>query len=442
MNILEYKRGFSQMYRTGRDSATGSMGGGNHSTGGYGGGGGRSGGGGRDAAGAPAGSAASAASAGIASGRAATTAANSGGGGGFSFNAAKDSQAASNDMAAALSRDFGISAADAQTAIGATNGAKGEVSPGGMTYSTLNSLNSLGYGALQGVNPNNLTQSVGELANSRATGDFIAKYAPMLPSLMGVPPGYMALFNGAKALASGETTIGGLIAGAGLAAVAAKMGIPTGTLSSMMAGDFGKAAAQTATNALMGAIAGQTGISGMVVGAIGKETGLTQALFGGVQNAVNGLTGGLSSTGTGFSAGSLAGAIDGAIGGVAKDRGMSVPDLNNRFDPSTTLGHYLPSGGGGAQAPGTPAAPTQSAPGTPAPQQAAQPSLMMSSAETEPADIYGGRLDQQMYDPFGDSIFQAPQPQADALKYLRDGGLVANAAEGGSIDDILEYLRR
>jgi hypothetical protein len=55
------------------------------------------------------------------------------------------------------------------------------------------------------------------------------------------------------------------------------------------------------------------------------------------------------------------------------------------------------------------------------------------------ADIYG--LASGLYDPFGTVTYQHPKTPADTLKYLNDSGLVAHAAEGGSIEDILQYLR-
>jgi uncharacterized protein YfkK (UPF0435 family) len=64
-----------------------------------------------------------------------------------------------------------------------------------------------------------------------------------------------------------------------------------------------------------------------------------------------------------------------------------------------------------------------------------------------PAPVYAD-IGQQ-FDVLGDSIFNpqtAGKSSEDPLKYLYDMGLleksnIAHAAEGGSIDDLLEYLR-
>lgn len=81
--------------------------------------------------------------------------------------------------------------------------------------------------------------------------------------------------------------------------------------------------------------------------------------------------------------------------------------------------------------PSNPTAPTAGTAGT-------QTSQIQTSNPTELAEILA------LYDPFGESIFQAPRASKTPASSLKSAYLLPSsirAAEGGSIDDLMEYLR-
>lgn len=131
------------------------------------------------------------------------------------FSPAKDSQEASNALASELAEKTGITQQQAQTAISATNGLVGEINPGGVTYSAAKSLSDQGIGNTQGVNTENPTQSADEAVASKNFNDNIAPAAiGMLKAAVPYAGLAMSAVNQAGAVASGQKTLGGALAGA------------------------------------------------------------------------------------------------------------------------------------------------------------------------------------------------------------------------------------
>jgi len=164
--------------------------------------------------------------------------------------------------------------------------------------STLDSLANLGFGMVEGLNPNNPSQSVGQmLAAQNVQG--VLNYA--LPALANLVPGY----GKAMAIGQGISTAHGLLSGrlspsealpslAG-AIIGAKTGIPSGIVTGLLEGNLGKAAGAGA-QAGLGALASNFGPLGSLAYGL---SGLGSAVNKGVSEAVSGATGGGRSAGLG-----------------------------------------------------------------------------------------------------------------------------------------------
>lgn len=163
----------------------------------------------------------------------------------------------------------------------------------------LDTLSELGYGAYQGVNPNNPTQSVDEMRAAENVHNFLNYAAPALASLV---PGYGTV----SALGKGIANIHGLMTGRlsaeevlpGLAAglIGARTGIPSGILEGIFANDLGKAVgsgAQAGLGALVGGLTGNP-----MAGALASST-----LGPAVNRAASEAVGGTKSGGLGAALG-------------------------------------------------------------------------------------------------------------------------------------------
>jgi hypothetical protein len=146
----------------------------------------------------------------------------------------------------------------------------------------------MGYGGLEGLNPNNPDQTAQQLLNSFRANDFLTEYGPSLFTA-GLPPGMGLAFNairsGANVL-SGRTTPGQALMGVGLDALASKLGIPGGgpALGDFLEGRVGSAAGRAASGLATGAL-GRAGL-GALAPIVAKETNLGPAIQKSVSDAV------------------------------------------------------------------------------------------------------------------------------------------------------------
>jgi hypothetical protein len=253
-------------------------------------------------------------------------------------------------------------------------------------------------------------------------------------------------------LISGKTTMGGFITNLAMTAAGKSLGVAPSVLSSMLEGNLGGAAKSAALGALNSSVSKSTGIPSAITAAIGKASGATDAVGNAISSAINNTTG---NTSTGFSTKSIASAIDGSLGSFGYTGGLlngdagsgrrdaggntTAPTNINQFDP---VDRILNEGGGGGRST-SPVIPTStsttptSSVSNPAASSAFGTSAVPVNSGTNLADIG------YYYDVGGDSIF-APKKDGykkpDIIKYLQDN--VATAAQGGSIDDLLNYVRK
>jgi len=307
-------------------------------------------------------------------------------------------------------------------------------------YGELSQLSDSGMGSMEGVNPNNLTgQTVDQML---ATQDFAAvvdKYA--IPALSAMVPNFAIAYNLAK-VASGDITVGQALTSFATSYAAKALGVSPSVLSSMVAGNFGQAVASQALGSITQGIAKASSVPGGLVAFGLKESGAGQA----IGNAINSTIG---NTGMGISTSSIAKSIDNAVSGIggaitgsATTAGttgtgaqpLSLDPIDNILNSSSntpTIDDLVMTS--------TPTAPIASTPSVPNP----SASSFAIPVNTAAATPYNGAEIDYLYDVGGSNIF-APQkagtPKPDVLKYLQTN--VATAAQGGSITDLLDYVRK
>lgn len=160
------------------------------------------------------------------------------------------------------------------------------------------SLVGMGYGDLEGLNPNNPDQTAQQLLNSFRANDFLTEYGPSLFTA-GLPPGMAFAFNALRSgadIAAGRTTPGQALLGVGLEAAARAAGLPGGgpMLGDLLEGRVGSAAGRAASGLATGAL-GRAGL-GALAPIVAKETGLGPA----IQRSVSGAVQPQAGQGTGF----------------------------------------------------------------------------------------------------------------------------------------------
>jgi hypothetical protein len=314
--------------------------------------------------------------------------------------------------------------------MGSLNNTTGLLSTNGLTASQLAALADLGYGQY-GINNPEINQTPQMMLNSMHTAAFIDQV--LAPSIQAMIPGF-GLVKGIAGLVNAvqnDDTAGimSAIGQFGLQAVAHVVGVPAGILGALVEGNFGKAAGSAVTGAALSGVGKGLGLPGSVVGALGNVTGATNAIGSNVANAVNSVTGGTANTGTGFSAsnpfGNGASNVANAGNGVSN---VSTTDGggNNNAATSTPSSH--------TSAASTPAAST---PAASSPATYSGLSAVPVSNGVNAADIG------YYYDIAGNDIFapkKAGTEKPDVIKYLQNN--VATAAQGGSIEDLLNYVRK
>lgn len=183
---------------------------------------------------------------------------------------------------------------------------KGQI-PANMPAGLLNQLNDAGLGNLAGFNPNNPTQTVGQMV---AANNMHAALNTALPGLMAslVPGGNIALsgLNAFNALQSGKSTPGQALTSFGLGA----LGVP-GPVVSAMQGQFGPAAGGLAQAGLAGLLSPSLGaMAGPALNLSGVGPAVGQAVSNAVPNAqdpgiLSGISNALDQALSGFSGFSL-----------------------------------------------------------------------------------------------------------------------------------------
>lgn len=303
-------------------------------------------------------------------------------------------------------------------------------------YGELSQLSDSGMGSMEGVNPNNPTQSVASMLAVQNIANTVDKYA--IPALSALVPNFAIAYNLAK-VASGDITVGQALTSFANSYAAKALGVSPSVLSSMLAGNFGQAAASQALGSVTKGIAKASNIPGALAAFGVKESGAGQA----ISNAINGTIG---NTGMGLSQASIAKSIDNAVSGIggaitgspttagttgtgAQPLGLDPVDNILNSSPNTpTLSDIVPS-----------AAPAVSTPRVASPSVS---SFAIPVNTAAPATNNGAEIN-YLYDVGGSDIFAPRKDGAqkpDVLKYLQDN--TASAAQGGSIADLLDYVRK
>ena len=318
------------------------------------------------------------------------------------------------------------------------------------SYSDLAALDALGMGAMQLNNTYQQAQTVEQALAAKNVHEFLNATLPGLASMM-VPAGIPALAWGViSGITSGRiSSVADAIGSVATNLIAGKLGIPAGALDAALKGNLGQAAANLAIGELSKALSEATGLPGSVIGALDSATGATKSIATEISDFVNGISG--------------VSDINSAISGVRSDLSNAVNNIGNSItgggttSSGSTAGGTNVSGGdnrgdgygattGGETTTGggttkTPAITTPGAVNTPIPTYDTGISYGTTQSST-PADL--AKIG-YYYDPFGESIFPLPKTTAaqtpDVLKSLYGTGQSVRAAEGGSIEDLMEYLR-
>jgi hypothetical protein len=314
--------------------------------------------------------------------------------------------------------------------MGSFNDTTGMRSTSGLTAGQLAGLVDLGYGQY-GINDPSINQTPGMMLNSMHTAATLDSLAPIAQGFIpgiGIVKGVAGVINALQN--DDESAIASAIGNFGLAVVAKGIGIPAGILGSLVEGNFGKAAGSAVTGAALSGLGRSLGLPGSVVGALGNVTGASNAIGRGVSNAVNDVTGGVANTGTGFSASNPFGTgnVTSAGNGVSNVSGGGGNDnASTTSSPASTT-----------SSPASTSAPTSTSTySTASPATYSELSAVPVNSGVNAADIG------YYYDIAGNDIFapkKAGTEKPDVIKYLQNN--VATAAQGGSIEDLLNYVRK
>lgn len=152
----------------------------------------------------------------------------------------------------------------------------------------IDALSRMGYGTMEGANPNNPTQTVDQMIASNNVSNFLDKYAPTIfGAATGFGPHLNAIRMGADVL-SGKATPGQVLTGLGLDYIAGKAGLPGGgpVLGDLLEGRVDRAASGATQRGLAALLGGALGIPAPIADIALKETGLGPSAGAAVANAV------------------------------------------------------------------------------------------------------------------------------------------------------------
>ena len=318
------------------------------------------------------------------------------------------------------------------------------------TYSDLHALEALGMGKLQLNDTYQQSQTVEQAIAAKNVHEFLNAALPGLASMM-VPAGIPALAWGViSGITSGRiSSVADVLGSVATNALAGKLGIPANALDAALKGNMGQAAANLAIGELSKALSGATGLPGSVIGALGSATGATKGISTEISDLVNGIPGvsdinsAISGTRTDLSnaVNNIGSSITGGGTGGATSGGTNVSGGDNRGDGYGLTTPNIPA------TPTTPTTPKTPAITTPGAVQTAIPTYDTGTSYGTTQSSTAADLAKigYYYDPFGESIFPLPKtnatPTPDVLKSLYGTGQSVRAAEGGSIEDLMEYLR-
>ena len=333
-----------------------------------------------------------------------------------------------NEIAAQLSVDPMDALMAATGAFGtAASNPSGSISEDGFTYGELSMLDSLGYGNIAGVNPNNPTQSIAEAMASYNTHSWLDKNIPTLFGMVSpVAAMSVSALQQALGLLSGKTSIGRAAVNAATQAVASKLGIPVGVVTGVINKDPGQVAsaalAGTINSALASELASITGIPANMVSLGFNIAGVPGMVSSGISGTVNSALGTTPSGQTNTS--SLAGSINSALGIGPGVGATAAPASTSSFGSfgsgSGGAGGFSLSGSSGAASPFTvqPAVSSAISSGS---------AGTTSSGSAIPTSNAAIKSMQDLWGPGIDPNF-----------------LTSNAnqfSDGGSIEDLLQILR-
>lgn len=162
--------------------------------------------------------------------------------------------------------------------------------------STLGSLANLGFGKVEGLNPNNPTQSVDEMLAAQNVSNILGYVAPAIASMV---PGYGTISTIGRVgagLLSGTMTPGQAFSLGLSGLLGAKTGVPSGIFEGIFEGNLGKAASSGAQAGLASLATGLTGspLAGALTGAafgpaVGRAT--SEAVGGSRSGGISSLPG-------------------------------------------------------------------------------------------------------------------------------------------------------
>ena len=211
--------------------------------------------------------------------------------------------------------------------------------PSNLTQADLNALSKAGLGSLQGINPNNPTQSVDEAIAANNVHAFLNVAVPAVMSF--AVPGFGAITKGAQtlgAIASGQTTIGEALSSLGLGVVAQAIGVPPGTLNAALNGNLGQVVANTTMASAPAVIGAITGVPAGIVGLGMNVSGLGQQ---GNQAIASNVNEALGITPSNAALGNVAQSIDEALG-ITGGSGGTTGGVGSSADDFGPGGEFAP----------------------------------------------------------------------------------------------------
>jgi hypothetical protein len=196
------------------------------------------------------------------------------------------------------------------------------ISKGQALSQNLSFLMERGYGATEGINPNNPTQSVAEMYNAARLSDFLDRNMPTIIGMTMGPAaqvlteaafamkkGYQpssvigmivsSIIGSAIGMATGvrvpgeavqdlaQGNVGKAAFGVGVANVAARLGVPAATINSVLRGDIGSAAANQILSEVVNESAKQMGADPGLIATVAVRSGLGQSAFDKIAGAIN-----------------------------------------------------------------------------------------------------------------------------------------------------------